>query len=283
MRACLILAFVVACLPAHPGADTTAPQTMRFETDAHGGIIVPVFLNGFGPFRFLLDTGSTHSSITERVAAIVNAPPVARVSVGSAAGEQMRVVVRIDRMACGPLVMADIQPAVVDVGGVAPGARIEGVLGQDALAPVRYTIDFRRHEIAWWPDDGSAHAAGTTLALEASNGRFVVSLPQHESVLRLVPDSGAETLLLFDSPTAALPPMAFQPGRVELTSLTAHRTAREARVLELLVGPQRLRNVRTVVVGRQPTEPAEHDGLLPLHLFGRVTFDGPRGLLTIEG
>jgi hypothetical protein len=33
-----------------------------------------------------------------------------------------------------------------------------------------------------------------------------------------------------------------------------------------------------VVAARDGSEPAEVDGLLPLHFFDRVTFDGPKGV-----
>jgi len=278
-----MLLLVVALLPAAIRADGPAPRTTRFDPDGRGGVVVPVYLNGHGPFRFLLDTGSTHSSISEEVAGIASAPPVARVAVGSVAGEQMHIVVRVDRLECGPLVLTNVLPTVVDLSAIDPSGRIHGVIGQDVLSPVRYTIDFRRHEVLWWPDAHPENPAASIFALEASDGRFLVSLPQRASVLRLVPDSGAETLLLFDGHDVELPAMSRQGVTSELASLTARRTVREARVLELRVGRQRFRDVRTVVVGRQPMEPMDTDGLLPLHLFGRVTFDGPRGLLILEG
>jgi hypothetical protein len=52
---------------------------------------------------------------------------------------------------------------------------------------------------------------------------------------------------------------------------------------ELKVGTAMLQNVAAVVVGRNSSEPEEADGLLPLHLFERVTFDGPNGVLILEG
>ena len=43
------------------------------------------------------------------------------------------------------------------------------------------------------------------------------------------------------------------------------------------------RNVPAViVVGGRTAEPIEGDGLLPLHLFNRVTFDAPRRRLVVE-
>jgi hypothetical protein len=43
-----------------------------------------------------------------------------------------------------------------------------------------------------------------------------------------------------------------------------------------------LRDVAAVVVGRHGSIARDTDGLLPLHLFERVTFDGPRRILILE-
>jgi hypothetical protein len=42
-----------------------------------------------------------------------------------------------------------------------------------------------------------------------------------------------------------------------------------------------LMDVAALIVGREPGSPLV-DGLLPLHIFGRVTFNGPERLLFIE-
>ena len=59
------------------------------------------------------------------------------------------------------------------------------------------------------------------------------------------------------------------------------RTARRAVVRELRVGDARLLDVPAVIVHRDASGAAV-DGLLPLHLFARVTFDGPERRLFIE-
>ena len=57
---------------------------------------------------------------------------------------------------------------------------------------------------------------------------------------------------------------------------------RVARVAELRVGNLTLMNVPAVVAQRDRSEPEEVDGLLPLHLFERVTVDGPNRRLIVE-
>jgi predicted aspartyl protease len=275
MRAAFVLVLVLIgrALPAEAAATP-------FELGNQGGVVIHAFLNGRGPFRLLLDTGSTHSAVSEAVAAAIGAPPVARAVLGSAVGGRETVVVRIDVLECGALVARGLLASVAAFDQLIDTNGIQGVIGQDALAAVRYTIDFRRRQLLWWPED-SAVARGPSFDLEGNHGRFLVALPQQRAVLRLVPDSGAGTLLLFD-PSRHLP-LTILSERGTLTTMSAQATVRLARMRELRLGPTRLTNVDAVVVGRNTSEPQKADGLLPLHLFDRVTFDGPNRVLILEG
>ena len=118
------------------------------------------------------------------------------------------------------------------------------------------------------------------MELQTSGGRFLIALPQRQSLLRLVPDSGAASLLLF-APHAGLPVTPL-PTLATLTTMSGHTDVRMATVRELRVGSQLLRDVPVVVAERDRSEPVEVDGLLPLHLFDRVTVDGPGKRLILE-
>jgi predicted aspartyl protease len=251
-----------------------------FELGDQGGVIVPVAVNGRGPLRFLLDTGSTHSAVSEAVAGDLGAPVVARAVVGSAAGGDERSVIRIDRLQHSVLTVSNILASVVDLAGIDRSGTIDGIIGQDVLASLHYTIDFRHRTVLWWPDASDVRR-GAAFVLEPSAGRFLVALPQPNTVLRLVPDSGASALLLFEEGGEGLP-VTILPERAELRTLTARTTVRHARLRELHVGGTMLRDVAAVVVGRHESIAPDTDGLLPLHLFERVTFDGPRRLLILE-
>jgi hypothetical protein len=121
---------------------------------------------------------------------------------------------------------------------------IQGVIGQDALAAVRYTIDFRRRELLWWPEEGAV-ARGMSFTLEGGRGRFLISHAAAVSnTLRLVPDSGAGTLLLFD-PSNRLP-LTLLGQHTMLTTMSAQGTVRLARMRELQVGTAMLQDVAAV-------------------------------------
>jgi predicted aspartyl protease len=251
-----------------------------FELGDQGGVIVPVAVNGRGPYRFLLDTGSTHSAVSEALAGDLGAPVVARAVVGSAVGADERTVIRIDRLQHGVMAVTDVLASVVDLAGIDRAGTIHGIIGQDVLASLHYTIDFRRRTVLWWPEASDA-GRGTAFVLEPSAGRFLVALPQPNTVLRLVPDSGAGALLLFEERNQGLP-VSILPERAELRTLTARTTVRHGRLRTLHVGSTVLRDLAAVVVRRHESIAPDTDGLLPLHLFERVTFDGPRRILILE-
>jgi len=270
----LWLAGFVSLLRAAPGerADITP-----FER-GNEGIVLAVTLNGRGSFRFLLDTGSTHTAVSAKTAAGIGAPTVAKAPMGSAAGSRDTLVVRIDALEVGAVRVDHLLASVVELANIGADG-IDGVLGQDALAPLRYTIDFRERRVMWWPND-SRVAGGNSFALKPSHGRFLVSLPQRQSLLRLVPDSGAASLLLFD-PDRTLP-VTQLPAPATLTTMSGATEVRLAKIRELSIGALTLRDVPAVVADRDRSEPDEIDGLLPLHLFDRVTIDGPHRRMIVE-
>jgi Aspartyl protease len=281
MRAAAVAMCVAAVLPASIGARPIG--VMPFERGADGGVVVEVRLNGQGPFRFLLDTGSSHSAITERTARRLRAPAVAKAVLDSSIGSDMVPVVRLDLLEAGSIVMAGVMPSVMRDAAIDPSREIDGVLGQDVLASRRYTIDFRSGHVDWRGDPAPRGGLRSTFVLEPREGRFLVTLPQPGAALRLVPDSGASTLLFFDDGGPWLPAMIVGPRR-ELTTMTARREVTLATVRELQVGLIVVRHVPAVLAAprRQPDGGPRTDGLLPLHLFDRVTFDGPRRLLVLE-
>jgi predicted aspartyl protease len=192
--------------------------------------------------------------------------------IGSVAGSRDALVVRIDTLDVGPVTVRDLLASVVELNGL---VNVDGVIGHDALAALRFTIDFRRGQVLWEPIVRGGD--GNVLELQWSHGRFVVALPQLQSVLRLVPDTGADSLVLFD-PVKRLP-VTHLPRFATLTTLSGETEVRLARVHELRVGRLTLRDVPAVVAARDGSEPTEVDGLLPLHFFDRVTFDGPKSLM----
>jgi hypothetical protein len=165
----------------------------------------------------------------------------------------------------------------------ASNKRVDGLIGQDVLGPLVYTIDYMRRRLIWHdvPPDEGRHER---LALQITDGRVLVSLPQAEAdlpPLQLIPDSGADGVVLFRRPSRRLPLMT--PLDVALLStLAGPQIGRRVLLDELRVGGVVLRNQTAVIIPQSESDASMGDGLLPLHVFARVTFNGPAQYLTVE-
>ena len=256
-----------------------AESTIAFQLGDQGGVIVPVMLNGSGPFKMLLDTGASHSAITAEVAAATGARTVATSNVITPAGETTRPIVAIDELSLGPITVDLVLPSVVPNASFDADGKIQGLIGQDVLASLRYTLDFQRRVIEW--HDQAPARRGLVLKLVFEQGRFLVNLPQDHTTLRLVPDSGAGGLVLFNVAGQRSHNIVDMGETVALATAHASRQGRRVRIRELRLGDRTMRDIPAVTVERLDVRPAEGDGLLPLHLFERVTFDGPSRLLIL--
>jgi predicted aspartyl protease len=266
---------VLLSLVAEAGTPAQA-TAISFTLDSQGGIFVSAVFNDAGPYRVLLDTGASHSSISEDVARAIGAPPIARSVVSSPAGQREYIIVRVDRVAIGPIGIA-ATATVLPVTELLVAGAIDGVLGQDVLAGLRYTIDYRQRLIVW--EDSSSMPEvlrrGGKLPLTYRDGLPIVEIQHGDSTLRLVADSGAGGLVLFESAGRELPAMRADGGLVRLDSFQGSRTARSVVIDELRIGHSTFRDVPAVLVKASKSAAHRSDGLLPLHFFRRVTFDGP--------
>jgi hypothetical protein len=169
----------------------------------------------------------------------------------------------IDAVSADGLTATVLPPVPAGALGRVLGPGVDGVLGQDFLSRFAFTIDYRRSRIVW--HDADYVAPGTRLTLVPAQDRWLVELPQPGKapgiapmLRRFVPDSGADTLVLFGERRAGCLITAWRPGTSALGSLTGERVVRTATVDGLRVGEATLDGqVGCAVTGRDP------DGLLP--------------------
>jgi hypothetical protein len=263
-------------------APAAEPPPLGFELLADGSIVVPVSIAGAGPFRFVVDTGSTRTAVSQRLASALRLPTVATSALVTPAGQRTERIVILSGLSLGDLAPTQVQALVSPRDDFAAGRRIDGLIGQDLLAPLVYTIDYGRRHIAW--NSEPENRQGTRLPLDYANGRFVVTLPQKQdepAPLQFIPDSGSDGFVLFARGSRPLP--ASTPMDVGvLSTLAGHTLVRRVLVDELRIGSIVLRDQLAVIVQQPSAGMPFGDGLLPLHVFGRVTFNGPGRYLVIE-
>lgn len=101
-------------------------------------LAVPVWIDGQGPFRFIVDSGADRSVIGSALAARLALPPGPPALLHGMAGASTVTTVRLDRLKLGASTIPDIvAPALAenDLGA-------QGLIGIDALAEQRLALDF---------------------------------------------------------------------------------------------------------------------------------------------
>jgi predicted aspartyl protease len=264
-------------------------DAVPFPHEPDGAVVIPVWFDEDGPFRFLVDTGSTLSAISDDVADRLQLHPVAQTAVTTVGGVAMRDIVQLGDMRIGALRREGLLAYVASAETLSLAApHLDGVLGTDFLATYNFTLDYERHTLVW--DDAAAHndwehRPGTVrLPLIPRDGRFVIPLPQDgiPRSLDMVPDSGASTFVLFTGNGRPTPPAEWADAEVTISGLTGAQRARYTRLRELRLGELRLRNVPVVMVARDDGEHTGADGLLPLHAFRRIAFRISEGYLAVQ-
>ena len=267
--AVLSIGFTPATLAAEAGR-----EVLPFRLRHSGEIVVPVTVAGQGPFRFLLDTGSSRTAISTRLAARFGLKPVAHTTVVTASGRTTQPLVPVVHIVMGAHRPATVLATLLPEGGIAVDDEVDGLIGQDVLAPLIYTIDYDRRQLIWHRSDPAV--PGDRLPLRFRAGRALVAL----SRLQLIPDSGAAGFVLFARADRPVPSVTLMDTTV-LRTVSGVRAARRVVMEDLRVGEVVLRRQPAVLVGGSPDADLG-DGLLPLHLFGRVTFHGPGRYLVVE-
>jgi predicted aspartyl protease len=162
--------------------------------DRIGRIVVPVMINGRGPFGFILDTGATHAAISARAAQLLGLElQPGSMLLNGVTGTEPVTTVEVARLEAGDLVL-EHRPMPV-LGHVMANA--DGILGVENLMDKRILVDFvhDRVVIARSRNESAPHGfilvpvrmrLGGLMAVDASIGRVT---------LKAVIDTGSEGTL----------------------------------------------------------------------------------------
>lgn len=280
-------AAIILCICGAAVRPSAARRQVDSSTDvpmsvnAEGFITVRATIGESGPFRFLLDTGSNASIVSAGVARRFELPPVAKTSLTTSAGSRDAIIVRLPAVTLGAVTKHDLLASVVDeaaLRAIAPD--LDGVLGQDFLRDERYTLDYGRRRLVW-QTPACGEAAGMRLAMTRAEDRWLVDLPQpgRARPVRMVADSGASVIALFERGAPLPLPVDALPHELAVTTIAGSTPTRAVVIRRLSIGSLVLRDRPAVVVDRRD---AEADGVLPLSMFGCVTFDPIEQVLIVE-
>lgn len=157
---------------------------------------VEAYINGEGPYRFIVDTGGSIAlSLSTRVADDLGLKPVATSSVRGVGGSQEAGIMVIDRLSIGQIEVRHVLSHRFDMPAVLNGA-IDGVLGTGVFARSRFTLNLADSELVVAASSDKP-AAGHALDLRIVADAKLTALIKIEGqpAVALI-DSGADAVAL---------------------------------------------------------------------------------------
>ena len=267
------------CLPALTAALGQPPYQVRFRVTGESIIVVPVTINGSGPFDFMLDTGDTKTLIDQKLAEELHLPNVGARRVTAPGKEAVTALAHTDSVSMGGADVRGLNLFVIN--HLADGqSHVRGSLGEDFMRHFDILIDNRHHLIQFEPSPGplTDMVAGERLPLslngsiekERTENRLIIVGHCFESGDREIKfqlDSGVSGIVLFSGlnpMTVSLLPPHFVGGPLgggfEANFQTAH----------LQLGKRVFNKAVAVPEGNLSLRGVDVDGLLPTSLFQSI-------------
>ena len=135
--------------PEAEAPETAAPPSWVASTrlDRLGRITAPVYVNGGGPYAFVVDTGASRSAIAPRLveALALTSEPGAGMTLRGITGTQQVPSIRVERIEYAHVQLTDQLLPVVRPGIFADA---DGILGVDGLEDSCVHADFRRETLS---------------------------------------------------------------------------------------------------------------------------------------
>ncbi|HTY94712.1 MAG TPA: retropepsin-like aspartic protease [Steroidobacteraceae bacterium] len=210
-----------ASAPVLPEVQVEAPEpryvapTLR---DRLGRIWAPVYLNGKGPYRLVLDTGASRSAIIARVADELGLRPDGAMMLHGVTGSVAVPYVKVDTFVVGDLESHDkVLPIVPDALGGA-----DGVLGTEGLLDKRIFIDFMHDTITIQRSHSARAPQGYTTIelLKAASGLLMTTAEVGGIRVRAIIDTGGQATVANPALRAALLARRHPPKDLNASSIT---------------------------------------------------------------
>jgi predicted aspartyl protease len=266
--------------PAAQPADTAGPEIEGVRTDRERRMTVPVTIEGQGPFRFIIDTGSQKTVLADHIAARLGLRSAGEVTVVGVAGRQVVQTAEIDNLGLGRLLVTTITVPLFESNNI--GA--DGIVGTDSLQNQRVLLNFVDNEIAVGDEKSLGGNRGYEIVVRARRraGQLIMTNANVDGVrTSVIIDTGSGTSVGNRALQNALTRRGGITGQVTLKSITGQSVTADLGVARKLA--IRGVDITNLIIAFTDTpaftelkldkRPALFLGMRELRLFKRVAVD----------
>ncbi len=284
-RFLLFLVCLTRCSAAVAG-DQSNGFDIHFKLFCGSLILVPVMVNGSGPYDFVLDTGTSTTVIDQKLAAQLSLPWVGRSTQYDVQSSSAVTIANASELGLGGARVRNLAVIVESVASLNYfDEKIRGVLGENFLSHFDLLLDNRHRQVQL--EEGLAGSMvedleGERIPLidhgsaegEPTSNRLLLTAKAADvgpNELTFSLDSGASTIVLFSNTHT----QAWALRRVDLgtrgSSISLQAGARPMyvrRLQTLTLGRRVFEDLAAAVPSSSPAE--DSDGLLPTGIFRSV-------------
>lgn len=276
--ALLIANPVILGTTAVPVAAVQDGETLQGEADLHERMTVDVALQGKGPFRFLIDTGSQRTVVSTALAGDLGLALGPQVRIIGMAGEDEVATAEVGTLGFGTRELYGLVVPLLENRHM--GA--DGILGTDSLQDERVVLDFAKNTIAIGAPHELGGNNGYDIVVHARkrSGRLIMTNAVIDGIgVDVVIDTGASSTV---GNLALQQAMRERPGfKATLSSVTGHELAADIGFAQALkVQDLTVTNVLIAYADapafrelRLEKRPAIFLGMRELRAFRRIAID----------
>jgi hypothetical protein len=281
----VFLASIFALYPAMTthAKHLTKPNRIRFRLVSESWIVVPVLLNGQGPYEVILDTGANATFVDQEIASQLNLPVL-----GARSGNTLLGAPTLSFSTAGltlggrelgatPVLIQDL----VAVRRIDP--KIRGMIGWDVLSRVSFVIDYARRQIRLSEPSFQERFTGERISYTNEQGMLLVPvlIPRlSKERLRMVLDSGASEILLFSRQPEELD--SVRDREASVVDAAGDHTLGFVKIPSVTIGSRTLGGLSAGFMNSGPKFKSFADGIVPARLFHSVYFDNMQRCVILD-
>jgi hypothetical protein len=245
---------------------TLFSDTVPLEIRQGRPIVDGVYVNGYGPYRFLLDTGEEKNQLGDRLAQSLQLQTILRINLLTATGVVKACGARGLTIRVGPMETDQQDVLFTRLDALHQwSADVQGILGQAFLSRFDYLLDLRHHHIEF----GKRQHEGLHIPFEILGGVPAVST----NLGMLALDSGTDQVVLFGRDGSE------SPRNLMLRTEAGFATAAVDRNRPLVLGGRTIHYSGALLIKQPPR--VSQNGVLPVSLFRTVYVCNSEGYLVL--
>jgi hypothetical protein len=287
-RSRIVQLVVCGLLLVSPGS-RLATTKLRFRLAQDYLVVVPVTINGAGPFDFILDTGTTTTILDSRLAADLRLQAADRLILVTLTGEKPFPRSWLQSASLGGATAGHVEVVWDDLNEIkAIDKKIHGILGLNFLQAFNYLINYAARTIELEATgDSSLCISGPRIPVDRTEGKLIISVTTRsnaEAGLRFELDSGVGAPVIYTPDSRHICVKATWPGAAEgiASTITGTASTTTTRIVALDIGGLHLSNLTAALMPKVDPESQIEDGVLPTLLFHSIYINNKESYVVLN-